>query len=128
MRITTRCPFECDAIYSHSIIRTKRSPGHRLDSRFCFLLDTTSKTMGKRKVDDTEALSTTKRPRLETAPRFNISVIFDSEDGTDRVAAVASGLREWLLCASRELCTSLLFSQTFAPSNTTLPFALRYRY
>ena len=44
----------------------------------------TFKTMGKRKVDDTGALSIIKRLRLETAPRFNISIIFDSEDDTDK--------------------------------------------
>lgn len=38
MRITARCPFDCDSTYSHSTVGTKNSPGHRLDSRFCFLL------------------------------------------------------------------------------------------
>ena len=38
MRITTRCPFDCDSTYSHNTVGTKRSLGHRLDSRFCFLL------------------------------------------------------------------------------------------
>ena len=38
MRITTRCPFDCDSTYSHNTVGTRRSPGHRLDSRFCFLL------------------------------------------------------------------------------------------
>ena len=38
MRITARCPFDCNSTYSHNTIGRERSSGHKLNVRFCFLL------------------------------------------------------------------------------------------
>ena len=50
-----------------------------------------------------------------------------SRESRDRVAVVIDARREWLLCASRELCISLFF-QTFCFSQNTLLSILIHSY